>query len=105
MKATSAIVRNAQVLIGIYGQSNAFHHYGGGALFSNSPPAANAGTSWFDGSSWSTTLPNYNGVRELVNGINSAAGKTVGALGGAVSGQAISLLSKGTPVTRTSSIP
>ncbi|WP_027533825.1 sialate O-acetylesterase [Bradyrhizobium sp. WSM3983] len=88
-------VRNAQVLIGIYGQSNAFHHYGGGALFSNSPPAANAGTSWFDGTSWSTTIPNYNGIRELMNGINSAAGKTVGALGGAVSGQAISLLSKG----------
>ncbi|WP_143197949.1 hypothetical protein [Bradyrhizobium sp. AS23.2] len=78
----SSKVRNAQVLIGIYGQSNGFHHYGGGALFSNSPPAPNAGTSWFDGTSWSTTIPNYNGLRELMNGVNSASGKTVGALGG-----------------------
>jgi hypothetical protein len=93
--AVTSTVRNAQVLIGIYGQSNASDMYDTGALFSVNPPAANAGTSWFDGAQW-TSVPSGNGVRELLNAVNSTTGKTVGSLGGAIPSQTVAQLSKGT---------
>jgi hypothetical protein len=65
-------------------------------LNGSSPPAANAGTTFFDGVKWGA-VPAANGIREFLNGINNATGKTVGAFNGAVAGQTISQLSKGNP--------
>jgi hypothetical protein len=84
--------RAAQIVVGLYGQSN----MGFFTIKGSSPPAANAGTTFFDGAKWGA-VPAANGIRELLNGINNATGKTVGAFNGAVAGQTIAQLSKGNP--------
>lgn len=76
----------------MYGQSNMLNM----SSTVSSPPAANVGTGYFNGTSF-VAVPAADGVRYLLNGINTATGIPCAALNGAVSGVPISWLSKGDP--------
>ena len=59
-----------------------------------SPPAANAGTQFYDGASI-TTVPAANGIREFLNAVQAATGLTCLALNGSVPGSSTGGLVKG----------
>lgn len=73
-----------------YGQSNM------GAMFAaaSSLPAADANTAYFNGTNW-VAVPNADGVRELLNVVQSVAGVPCFAVDGSVSGTGIAALAKG----------
>lgn len=84
------------IMVLMYGQSNML---GISSQSDGSPPAAAAQTSYYSASNSGTlntgtwaTVPAANGVRELLNGINSATGVPVAAMNAAVSGVAIGAL-------------
>lgn len=74
----------------LYGQSNMLNM----SSRSSSPPAALAGTTYFNGTTW-VAVPGGNGVRELLNDVFTATGIPCAALNGGVSGVPIVSLSKG----------
>lgn len=78
------------IMIVMYGQSN----MAGMSTTTSSPPAATAGTTYYNGSAW-VAVPSGNGVREMLNGVIGATSIPCAALNGAVSGVDISLLEKG----------
>jgi len=78
------------ILIVMYGQSNMLYMSSRAA----SPPAAAAGTTYFNGSAWAA-VPAANGVRELLNGLTAATGCPCAALNGAIAGVPIASLVKG----------
>lgn len=77
----------------MYGQSNMENMSG----TASSPPAANAQTTYWNGSAWGA-VPSANGVRGLLNGINSATTVPVAALNGSVAGVPISQLIPGSVI-------
>lgn len=76
----------------MYGQSNMLNM----SSTSTSPPAANTGTGYYDNTGFRSP-PAADGVRYLLNNLNTATGIPCAALNGAVSGVPISWLSKGDP--------
>lgn len=79
------------IIVG-YGQSNWLGHMS----VSASPPAAAAGTAYFNGTSWGTP-PSANGVRELLNGVVAKTGIPAGIVSGGYSGVPLSWLIPGGP--------
>ena len=79
-----------QIVIIGYGQSNWLKHM----TDPSSPDAAVSGTSYFDGSSW-TTVPAANGVRKMLNSIATTTGKTVGIISGGQTAVTIEALMPG----------
>lgn len=79
------------ILFALYGQSNMVNF----SSVQASAPAASAGTTWFNGTTWAA-VPNANGIREFLNAVKAATGVPCAGLNGAVSGQSISTLRKGT---------
>ncbi|MFT3731454.1 MAG: sialate O-acetylesterase [Hyphomicrobium sp.] len=90
--ATSFFV--GMVLIG-YGQSNWLGHVG----TSGSPPSANAQTKVYDGdtATWGTTISGGNGIRNLMNDLNTALSVPVGLVWGGQAGVGINALIPGGP--------
>ena len=84
----------SDIMVIMYGQSNMMVM----TSTSASPPAAVAGTRYFDGSAF-VAVPGGNGVREMLNGVKTATGRNCDALNGAISGVTIEALSKGSPNT------
>jgi hypothetical protein len=78
------------ILLVMYGQSNMQNM----SSRSSSPPSAVEGTTYFNGTVWGT-VPNANGVRELLNGITSVTGIPTAALNAAIPGVPIASLIKG----------
>jgi len=78
------------ILIVMYGQSNMAMM----SSKSSSPPAATAGTTYYDGSAWAA-VPVGNGVREMLNAVTAATSVPCAALNGSVSGVPIATLAKG----------
>lgn len=78
------------IALACYGQSNM------GAMFAtaSSPPTASSNTAYFNGTNWAA-VPGADGVRELLNVVQSVAGVPCFAVDGSVSGTGIAALAKG----------
>ena len=72
-----------------YGQSNWLNHL---SVAATPLSAAVAGTSYYDGTNW-TTVPSANGVREILNGIVSLTGVPAAMVSGGKAGATINILS------------
>jgi hypothetical protein len=77
------------VIVG-YGQSNMTGMF----FYASSPPAASAGTGYFDGTNW-VTVPAFNGVREFANAYKAATGVPVALMDCSVVGESLEYMSPG----------
>lgn len=78
-------------ILALYGQSNMVRCTGTTA---SSPPAAAAGTSFFNGSAW-VAVPAFNCVRQILNSLVAQDGLPRAALNGSIDSQPIATLLKG----------
>lgn len=77
----------------LYGQSN----MGGFISAGLTPPAAAAGTSFYDKTTGWGAVPAANGVREFLNAVKTASGVPCAAICGAITGSTIGFLADETP--------